>query len=200
SLGSLCLGLPFADRRSRPPSPQASAFLRHPPWPLRARLLVAEAEQEQRSARLQDGRQALDVAPPALVGENVELAVSPVHHPASSREPVIRSATSRKGFCGLPMSHGACPAYMASKVVRSGTVVMVVPPSGHLTPCAAHHRAGRAGTSCTRRRRSPHQTRPAAESGSPGSLAVPPGNRPRSPPPRGLPPPPTPHPPPPSSP
>src|SRR5262245_56906788 len=53
-------------------------------------------------------------------------AVSPVPQPASRTEPVIRSATSMKGFCGLPMSQGAWPAYMASKVARSGTGVMVV--------------------------------------------------------------------------
>src|SRR5438105_12009134 len=42
-------------------------FLRHPAWPLRARLLVAEAEQEQPPAGPQHARQALDVALPVLV-------------------------------------------------------------------------------------------------------------------------------------
>jgi hypothetical protein len=37
----LRLGLPFAGRRSRPPAPQDSAVLRHPPWPLPARLTAA---------------------------------------------------------------------------------------------------------------------------------------------------------------
>src|SRR5205807_7387189 len=43
-------------------------------------------------------------------------AVSPVPQPASRTEPVIRSATSMKALCGLPISHGAWPAYRVSKV------------------------------------------------------------------------------------
>ena len=37
-------------------------------------------------------------------------AFSPVPHPASRTDPVIRSATSRNAFCGLPISHRGCPA------------------------------------------------------------------------------------------
>ena len=36
-------------------------------------------------------------------------AFSPVPHPASRMEPVIRLATARNACCGLPMSHGAWP-------------------------------------------------------------------------------------------
>ena len=53
-------------------------------------------------------------------------AFSPVPQPASRTEPVIWSATSMKGFCGLPMSQGGWPAYRVSNMVRSGTVVMIV--------------------------------------------------------------------------
>src|SRR5262249_3947780 len=47
----------------------------------------------------------------------------PVPHPASRTEPVIWSALSMKGCCGLPMSQGAWPAYIAPKVLRSGIMV-----------------------------------------------------------------------------
>src|SRR5438105_4895960 len=46
--------------------------LRHPPRPLRPRLLVAETEQEQPTARLQNRRQSLDVAEAVVVAEDVE--------------------------------------------------------------------------------------------------------------------------------
>src|SRR6266545_1112918 len=78
-------------------------FLRHPPWPLRARLLVAEAEQEQPTARLQDTRQALDVPPAVVVVEDVEQAAvdhavehfgevfegQGVHHEEGGRQPPL---------------------------------------------------------------------------------------------------------------
>ena len=53
-------------------------------------------------------------------------AFSPVPQPASRTEPTIRSATSTSACCGLPMSHGACPAYADSNVSRSGTVIVVL--------------------------------------------------------------------------
>src|SRR5262249_51829231 len=57
-------------------------LLRHPPRPLRAWLLVAEAHQEQLPARLQDRGQALDVGPAVFVAEDVEqAAVDPVVEP-----------------------------------------------------------------------------------------------------------------------
>jgi hypothetical protein len=64
-------------------------------------------------------------------------AFSPVPQPASRAEPVIRSATSRKGFCGLPMSQGAWAAQALSNVLRSGTVVMFLPLSSLLVQLLA---------------------------------------------------------------
>jgi hypothetical protein len=62
-------------------------LLRHPPRPLRARLLVAEAEQEQPSARLQDGRQPLNVGPAVFVAEDMEQAA--VDHVVEPLRPVL---------------------------------------------------------------------------------------------------------------
>ena len=51
-------------------------------------------------------------------------AFSPVPQPASRTAPVTRSATSTNAGCGLPMSQGALPAYIDSKVSRFGTWLM----------------------------------------------------------------------------
>jgi hypothetical protein len=53
-------------------------------------------------------------------------AFSPVPQPASRTDPVTRSATSTKARCGLPMSQGAFPAYIDSKVVRSGMLIVIL--------------------------------------------------------------------------
>ena len=56
--------------------------------PCVAWLLVAEAEQEQPTARLQDRRQPFDVAPPVLVAEDVEQAA--VDHVVEPLGPVLQ--------------------------------------------------------------------------------------------------------------
>src|SRR5262245_39469302 len=66
---------------------------RYPPWPLRPRLRVAEAQQEQPAARLEHLRQSPDVAPPVVIREDVEEAA--VDHagealaPAAERRRVL---------------------------------------------------------------------------------------------------------------
>src|SRR5262245_51884025 len=62
-------------------------LLRPPPRPLRPRLLVTEAQQEQPTARLEDGRQPLDVTVTVLVAENVEQAA--VDHAVEPLAPVL---------------------------------------------------------------------------------------------------------------
>jgi hypothetical protein len=72
------------------PSPSEGVvqfLLRHPAWPLRSRLFVAEAHQEHPTARLQDRRQSRNVLCPVLIGNDVEQAA--VDHVGEALGPVL---------------------------------------------------------------------------------------------------------------